>query len=427
MSISALLAFFPAILNGVLLAHLLWPERSFWAVAVKFFLGIGLGLGLRSLFYFLYLLVLAGHHAYLLVDLGSTLLLILLTVLAERRAGMAAWSKFVLPHTVMMQRIALAVAAAVVILSLFATSSYILRRRQGDWDAWMMYNRAARFLFIDQANWLASFSPRMDPIFHPDYPLLLAGDIVAGWDILGHESASIPMLQSVLFSLACLGLFGAVLASVKSFGQATLGVTILWGIPAFVNEGARQMADVPMAFFILATAALLALYALKDHPGLLGLAGLTAGLGAWTKNEGAVLIVGAGLAIVVLFSTRRFWRTLLTFAVGVALPGTILAGFRLLIAPAGDILSAAAGGSLAQALDLSRHALILQQMWGDIIGFGGWGIPGSEPRHSADYAPLLSALSTPGFTRSNPRPACRYYHSGCANARILRGLPCFTL
>ena len=216
----------------------------------------------------------------------------------------------------------------------------------------------------------------MDPIFHADYPLLLAGDIVAGWDILGHESSSIPMLQSVLFSLACLGLFGAVLASVRSIGQALLGVTILWGVPAFVNEGARQMADVPMAFFVLASAALLALYVQKEHPGLLALAGLTAGLGAWTKNEGAILLVGTGLAIVILFAPRRFWRTLLTFAAGVALPGTILAAFRLLIAPAGDILSAAAGGSLAQVMDPSRHAVILRHMWGDILSFGSWGIPG---------------------------------------------------
>ena len=151
---ASVLTFMPAIFSGVLLAHLLWPERTFWAVAVKFFLGIGLGLGLRSLSYFLYLLVFAGRHVYLLVELGTTLLLVFLTVLAERRAGTTSWSKLLLPHTVLFQRIALAVAAGVVVLSLLATSSYLLRRRQGDWDAWMMYNRAARFLYIDQANWL---------------------------------------------------------------------------------------------------------------------------------------------------------------------------------------------------------------------------------------------------------------------------------
>jgi hypothetical protein len=372
----ALVVFLPALLSGILLAHLLWPERSFWALAFKLFLGIGLGMGLRSLLYFLYLLALPGRHAYIFFDLALLLVLVGLTIVFERRLGPSSWSHFSLPRTTQIQRIAVAVAGVVVIIGLLSTANYLLRRRQGDWDAWMMYNRAARFLFADQANWIGSFSPLMDPIFHADYPLLLAGDIVAGWDILGRESAAIPMLQSALFSAACLGLFAAALAAVRSIGQAMLGVILLWGLPVFVNEGARQMADVPMAFFILATAALLAMYVIKAHPGLLALAGLTAGLGAWTKNEGAVLVAGAGLALISLLARRREWRMLLPFAAGISLPLVIFISFRLFIAPSGDILSAATGGSLSQVLDMSRHSVILTHLWGEVLGFGLWGIAG---------------------------------------------------
>jgi hypothetical protein len=262
-----------------------------------------------------------------------------------------------------------------VVVSLLSTANYLLRRRQGDWDAWMMYNRAARFMYKDQANWLGSFSPLMDPLFHADYPLLLAGDITAGWDILGRESAAVPMAQSALFSIACLGVFASALAAVRSVGQALLGIAVLWGLPVFVNEGARQMADVPMAFFILAAAVLLMLYAIRTQPGLLVLAGLSAGLGAWTKNEGAVLILGSSLAVLYLLLRSRDGRSLLHFSAGLALPLGILASFRVFIAPSGDILSAAQGGSLAQVYNLSRHALILTHMWGELIGFGTWGIP----------------------------------------------------
>jgi hypothetical protein len=371
-----LLAFLPAILTGVLIAHLLWPERSFWGLALKLFLGIGLGMGVRSLIYFLYLMLLPARHLYLWIELALLLLLIGLTIRMEREAGKVGWSQFSFPTTTKLQRMAVVVAAVVVGLSLLSSANYLLRRRQGDWDAWMMYNRAARFMYNDQANWLDSFSPQMDPIFHPDYPLLLAGDIVAGWDILGRESATIPMLQSALFSVACLGLFATALASVRSVGQAMLGVTILWGLPVFVNEGGRQMADVPMAFFVLATAVLLAFYALRAHPGLLALTGLATGLGAWTKNEGTVLVAGAGLAFLYLAARGRRWRTLLPFVAGLAFPLVVLVFFRLFIAPSGDMLGAMARGSLAQVVDPSRHSAILRHLGSELLGFGAWGVPG---------------------------------------------------
>ena len=46
------------------------------------------------------------------------------------------------------------------------------------------------------------------------------------------------------------------------------------------------------------------MYALQPHPGLLALCGLTAGLAAWTKNEGAVLVIGASLALLALACGR---------------------------------------------------------------------------------------------------------------------------
>jgi 4-amino-4-deoxy-L-arabinose transferase-like glycosyltransferase len=196
----------------------------------------------------------------------------------------------------------------------------------------------------------------MDPIFHTDYPLLLALDIVARWGCDG--------TRHQWNAAECCSRWPASgwqrLRGRQIVGQAALGLTILWGIPVFVNEGARQMADVPMAFFILATGALFYLFAMQEHPGLLVLAGITAGLAAWTKNEGSVLVVGAAAALLLAFGRRLGLRPLWAFVAGLAAPLVVTLYFKFLLAPSGDIVSAAAGGSSGQLVDSSRHILIVQ-------------------------------------------------------------------
>ena len=373
---SAILVFMPAILNGMLLVHILWADRAFWSLGLKAFLGIGVGLGLRSLLYFIYLLILPAHNLFIYVDLAALVCLMIIAAALERRRGQWGVPLPSLPRLTSTQRVLVFTSGIVLVISLLSTANYILRRRQGDWDAWMMYNRAARFIHRDQASWRESFSPQMDPIFHADYPLLLAMNIGAGWEMLGKDWAAVPMLQSAFFAVACVGLMTSALAAVKSVGQAALGLMILWGVPVFVNEGARQMADVPLAFYVLATGTLLYLFVLHRSVGLLPLAGLTTGLAAWTKNEGSVLVVGAFVAVALLgFAVRDRWRTTIRFAAGLAAPLAVVLFFKFFLAPSGDIVSAAAGGSLGQMADGSRHTVILQYLWSEIMGFGSWGLP----------------------------------------------------
>ncbi|MFH1185821.1 MAG: hypothetical protein V1755_12415 [Chloroflexota bacterium] len=373
---SAVLVFMPAVLSGMLLVQVLWPDRTFWNLAFKSFLGVGVGLGLRSLLYFLYLLILPAQNAFIYLDLAFLGCMLIMAIARQQRQRPSWRPVPAFPSLTGTQRIFVLISGIVFVISLLSTANYLLRRRQGDWDAWMMYNRAARFVYFDQAHWMESFSPQMSPIFHADYPLLLAMNIVAGWEMLGRDSAAVPMLQSAFFAVACVGLATSALAAVKSVGQAALGLTLLWGIPVFVNEGARQMADVPMAFFVLATGTLLYLFVLHRGAGLLPLAGLTTGLAAWTKNEGSVLVVGAFAAVVVLgFALQDQWRTMIRFAAGLAVPLAVVLLFKLFLAPSGDIVSAAAGGSLSQMGDGSRHTLILQYLWSEIRGFGSWRIP----------------------------------------------------
>ncbi len=368
-----LFAFLLPILYGGLLVHLCWPEQGAKALIFKSFLGILVGLGVWSLLYFLYMLLFAGQHWFLLIQLSVFLGLLIIVIWRGRKGIRPAQPHWRPTRT---QLILAGAGLLIFVTSLLSTGSYLLRRKQGDWDAWMMYNRAARFVYRDPVNWLDSFSRQIDPIFHADYPLLLAMNIASGWDLLGAETPHVPMLQSALFSLACAGLLFSSLALVKSAGQACLGLIVLWGTPALVNEGAREMADLPLATFILATFVLIYLYKQYTHPGLLGLAGLSSGLAAWTKNEGSLFVIAAGLALMIAFLREKPWRILLWYAAGLVFPLAIVVYFKLFLAPPSDVLSNGLTRSIQQILETSRHVEILQSFGTEFLTFGSWPIAG---------------------------------------------------
>jgi hypothetical protein len=367
-----ILAFILPILTGALLVHILWPERGLRFLVFKAFLGIGAGLGINSLSYFLYMSFFAGQHWFAAVQVAEFLLVLAAAIWLERRRSGASWPRWSGAGLSRVQYAFLGLCAVVFLVSLASTASYILRRRQGDWDAWMMYNRAARFVYRDQSNWLGSFSAEIDPIFHADYPLFLAMNIASGWDTLGSETPRVPMVQSALFAVACAGLFVSALVCMKSVGQAALGLIIFWGTPAVVNEGARELADLPLAYFFLATVILIYLYVIHRKPGLLVLAGITAGLAAWVKNEGSVFVIAAAVALVVAFLREKPWRLLRWYGLGLVIPLGIVLYFKLLLAPPSDVLSNGPARSLAQALDVSRHLEILRYFGHELLIFGGW-------------------------------------------------------
>ncbi len=369
-----ILLFLLPVLTGGMIVHLIWPDRDSRALMLKLFLGVGIGLGLWSLLYFLYLLFFAGQHWFVVVQLAIFIVLLALTIWNERKRGWPVPAQWKLLGPTRMQGILLGFSGLVFLVSLSSTASYLLRRKQGDWDAWMMFNRAARFVYLNQANWLDSFSRQMDPIFHADYPLLLAMNSASGWDTLGGETPHVPMVLSALFAVGCAGLMAGALASIKSVGQAAFGLIVLWGMPVVVNEGSREMADLPLAFFILATGVLIYLFVLHHKPGLLALAGLTAGLAAWTKNEGSLFVLVTGLALAIAFFREKPLRILIWYAIGLALPLAVVLYFKFFLAPPSDVLSSGPARSIAQVLDLSRHVQILQSFWGEIRGFGSWKI-----------------------------------------------------
>ncbi len=371
MTLLSLLAFLPPVLAGILTVWLLWPEGGWRAGWVKIFLGVGLGLGQASLLNFVYMLLFSSESGFLFVQLVFLIGLLIAWVL---RAGKNF--RFTLPRIQLdrLQAILLAGLLIAVVLSALSAINVWEREPHGAWDAWMMYNRAARFIYRDQPGWLGSFSRQMDPIFHADYPLQLGGDIAWAWQVVGQDTPRVPIVLSGLFMLACAGLLGASLYFTKSLGQASVALILLLGSALISNEGPSQRADLPLAYFFLATVILIYLYVQLRKSYLLILAGFMAGLAAWTKNEGSPFVLVTLLALFIAFLHQNPWRVLRWYLLGLIFPLMIVIYFKEFLAPPSDVLSSGMTRSLQQALDLTRHIIILKSFGADILSFGGWGI-----------------------------------------------------
>jgi hypothetical protein len=153
------------------------------------------------------------------------------------------------------------------------------------------------------------------------------------------------------------------------------------GSALFIPEGASQLADVPIGFFYLSAAVSLALYhaSAASDARLLGLAGLAAGLAAWTKNEGILFLVAIMTALFVFGFPKTYLtvraRKMAPFLAG-ALPVIVVLGFfKAVVSGAGnDILSTESG--LQRLLSFPRYAQTGQAFASLLWGYGGWGVSG---------------------------------------------------
>jgi hypothetical protein len=332
-------------------------------------LGTGLGFGISSLLYFVYLIFFAGKPYFIFVELALFLTVITGVYLKHKKIGLTSSPRLKINF---LQLALLVIGGFVSILSFLGIVNYSVQRAHGDWDAWMIYNRSARFIYLGRENWRDAFSKDMYVLFHADYPPLLALNIASRWDILGEETTYVPMFQGFLFSLASLGVCFGTLASLKSLGQGGLGLIFLSGVSFFLYEGGRQQADVPLAFYILASTAFLFFYFRERRPVLIIFAGFAAGLAAWTKNEGILfLCVSAGIMFIASFWKRSF-QELIFYFIGLLLPLILLLYFKLQLTRPNEFLSGENTKIVQYLFDISRHRTILNSFKNLLLHNGGW-------------------------------------------------------
>lgn len=385
-----------SLISGLLLTFIFFPspKNEPQGLPLRLFVGGGLGIGLSACLYFVSLP--AGLSGYTpLLDLAVCLLLGLACYvlpkrvrrdveplscdLVEQSKGKESRlhdRKSALPGTGAKLDIwIVALFAVELFASLGSFFVAFLKEPHGRWDAWLIWNMHARFLYRSGEAWREVFAGGMD-WSHWDYPLLLPLSIVRGWKYSGNDSVYIPAAFALIFTLLTLGLLLGALAFLRNRTQGFLAAMILLGTPLFIMMGASQFADVPLAFFILATLVLLFLpeRSPENGSGALILSGIAAGLCAWTKNEGLLflLIVMASLLGTTLYATG--WRSALNktvrFLAGALPILLIVIYFKTQLSPVNDLMAGFGPTAAAAKLtDFSRYAEIAKAFFITGISF----------------------------------------------------------
>lgn len=336
---------------------------------LHFCLAAGLGLGLTSCSFFLWHPLFgrpaAGYIAF------ELLLAALLVVIAVARSGSPAQGEAgapapAAPRWVRWLWLPWAVSGA---LALRYLALYYSGEPHGEWDACMIWNLRARFLYRPSPDWRDAFTPI---IAHTDYPVFLPASVARCWLYVGNDSTLVPFALALLMIGLTAGLLVSGLNLLRRGGQGWLAGTVFFSSYTYVYAARQQYADVPLAFFFLAAAAA---FSLHDRTGRASafwpaLAGALAGFAAWTKNEGLLFLAAIVLTrLVVAVRDRRGGRTareLAWFAAGLAPAGSTLLYFKTQLAPPNDLVAAQGASTLDRIVDLARHEQVLRTVANDV-------------------------------------------------------------
>jgi hypothetical protein len=373
------------LLTGFVFVSLSWPRPALLRsqLLLKVCLAIGIGVGLFSCFFFLWLLTFGPSRRGLieaqLAVLGSMIAILIYRVRTLRyvgplerpdRQGSESTLRWVL-------LLVFVFALALVCADLITLS---LRKPHGDWDAWAIWNLRARFIFRAGDLWREAFSYVMDRS-RPDYPVLIPMSVAGLWTAIGVDTVFIPALLAILFTLATVGLTVSSLSLLRGGIHASLAGLILLGTPLLITHTASQYADIPLGFFLLSTVVLVAFQ--DDMPinthNFMVLAGVTAGLSAWTKNEGLLFvmsIVASRFAVCVpLKGLSVYLRQMRAFATGLVPILVVVLYFKVTLAPPSYLVALQTPlDVVVKILDPSRYKLVWSAFVSDVWGFGGWAI-----------------------------------------------------
>lgn len=313
---------------------------------------LGAGLGLSSLSYFLWM-PLSGSFPWGFA-LGEILLagsLILLRLLSRRRETDLLTENNLPSKPPVFLSLAFYGVTAWALLNFFLRS---FTQQHGNWDAWSIWNLAARFLYRGGEYWRNAFSP---VLFHGDYPLLVPANVARLWVFAGKESLYASWLVALVYFAGTILLLIAAIQILRGNTHALVGGLMLISATAFTVYGASQVADVPAGFYLLAAGVAILM---SDHypavrPRWLALAGFFGSLAAWTKNEGWLICAAlAGCLMLVGWvreDRKAALRSTLIFAAGAAPVLLFVAVFKIVYAPPNDLIAGQGSVTLARLVD----------------------------------------------------------------------------
>lgn len=294
------------------------------------------------------------------------------------------------------RRICAVIAALATLWVTFFFIAMYHKSQSGVLDAWAIWNLKAACFFRGGEQWTNAFSHVID-WSHPDYPLLLSLNVARLWSLGGQESFAASGLLAICFSIATVGLLYALIERLAGCIPAAIAVLGMIAARAFLQQGASQLADVPVGFMLLVGlgCAMIGLREAGSERRWFCVAGLFAGAAAWTKNEGLLMML-AMFAVLFLLAGGKRRAMLVGYALGAAAPLTVVVIFKLFLAGPSDLLAdASLARTWSMVTDWSRHAMI-----GHIVML--------TVRHNIGDALLLSLLVAAvamGVSRAGVRAA----------------------
>jgi hypothetical protein len=369
-------AYLLCILAGFAALRAAWPAPGRWSAhdPLRLALAPTLGLGLLSLVVFSVRTVLNLPGTLVIAAFALlTVALVAGALWQSRSASPETWTPRKAPTWLFFVFFAIAATAlATITLTLLAAP-------HGEWDAWSIWNLRARFLYLS-ADPRAPFSSLIEWA-HPDYPLLVPAAVAGLWTWNGGESTSLVALVSVTFWCSIVAVPVLLLARLRSNLLAVTAGIAIAATPLLSRNAGALYADVPVAYLFV-TALGLGLLALQSPAArsLVFLAGLHAGLAAWTKNEGLMFCGVFTLTFCLSVRTRaeltERLRLLLPLLAGMALILAFVGHFKYHFAPANDLIAVGKSTSItARLTDFSRYSMTFWGIVEGLLTFGGWLVP----------------------------------------------------
>jgi len=313
-------------------------------VAWRLALALGLGPGLAAVVAWSLLVAgVASRELFLTID-SSLWIAVLVTALAAPPSHPPTAA--VAPAVTGAERGTALAWLVLVVASGVAAAAFVVQSKllpHGTWDAWAIWNLKARFFArgLDAQAWRDAFSSALAGS-HPDYPLLLPLAVARAWICAGSENVLVPAGVALAFALGLVVVVGASVARARGVRAGVVAASFVAAAPAFVRYAPSQCADVPLAYFIVVTLALVA--EAERHGGdrrRWAAAGVAGALAAWSKNEGILFFALMAAAVLGhLLLDRRRSRAVVAFFAGSAPVLLALGAFKLLLSPGNDLLGA---------------------------------------------------------------------------------------
>ncbi len=364
------LAVFSPFLIGTSIIVILFPKDSLKKINlfISICLGIGLGLGITSSLAFLWLATYGQLTSnYYTGEFGFAIFLAFFACyrvysLNETQSDPILCSNTEYSKIGWLKNIFL-------ILLVFSVASYLLKAfgdsPHGKWDAWAIWNFRARWLFRGEDQWAYAFSNYVIDS-HPDYPLLLPVSVFRGWNLIGKDIVTIPILIAGFFTFGSILLILSSIAMFRGQNQGYLAAILMLLTTKFLKIGTYQYSDIPLAFYILST---IILFSIKErYPTaalrIMYLAGLTTSCAFWTKNEGlafcVLIILVHFMGDMIINDWRRSLKEFASFLLGLTPVLCTLISFKLKFAPPNDIVNLSSlshfGNNL---LNFDRYHMVL--------------------------------------------------------------------